>query len=78
MCGKSAYDWNTTPHSRERTVAAVTSRPPSSTRPASTRRNPAISLSSVVLPQPDGPMQTTSSPGAISSPMSNTPAVPPG
>src|SRR5262249_30194760 len=40
----------------------VTSRPPSSTRPPSGRSNPAISRSSVVFPDPDGPSSVKNSP----------------
>ena len=66
------------PHWRARTLAAVTSSPPRRTRPARQGTKPAISLSNVVLPPPLGPMHTTSSPGAMSSVMSNTPARPAG
>ncbi|MFO1282804.1 MAG: hypothetical protein U1F51_10090 [Burkholderiales bacterium] len=74
----TARDWKTMPHSRERTSAAVTSRPASRTAPDCARTNPAIRRSSVVLPQPDGPMQTSISPGAIVRSTSRTPPEVPG
>ena len=39
-----------------------TSRPSSKTRPSSGRSNPAISLSVVVLPEPEGPSSVKNSP----------------
>src|SRR4051812_9384608 len=50
----------------------VASRPPMSTRPASTFSRPARQRSSVVLPQPDGPSSTTKSPSATSRSTSST------
>jgi hypothetical protein len=78
MCGNSAYAWNTTPHSRARAGRLLTSLPFSRMTPASGLRKPATSRNNVVLPQPLGPRQTTSSPGAIVIVRSNTPALVPG
>ena len=56
---------------RERTLArfhggsGATSRPSSSTWPVCAWAKPAISLRSVVLPQPDGPRKAKNSPGWI-------------
>src|SRR4051812_41622222 len=50
----------------------VASRPPMSTRPASTFSRPARQRSSVVFPQPDGPSSTTKSPSATSRSTSST------
>ena len=45
---------------------SVTSRSPMSNRPPLIGSSPAIMLSVVVLPQPDGPTSTTNDPSAIS------------
>src|SRR5438477_5567867 len=52
-----------------------TRRSPKRISPASTAAKPAISRSSVVLPQPDGPSSVNSSPSAISSEMRSTAVV---
>src|SRR3954467_2755515 len=46
-------------------------------RPTSGRSNPAISLSVVVLPDPEGPSSVKNSPGAISRSTPSTAATPP-
>ncbi len=56
-------------HVREKRVvggSVVTSRPPSSMRPESGRSKPAMILSSVVLPEPDGPSSVKNSPSCTS------------
>jgi len=50
----SACFWNTTPRSAP---GPVTGLPSSSIVPSETGRKPAMQLSSVVLPQPEGPQQ---------------------
>ena len=50
--GNSVYDWNTMPRSAP---GALTTAPSSSTRPDVGASSPATILSSVDLPQPDGP-----------------------
>src|SRR5437773_7932253 len=52
-----------------------TRRSPKRISPASTSAKPAISRSSVVLPQPDGPSSVNSSPSAISREMRSTAVV---
>src|SRR5450755_1892019 len=52
--------------SRSFGATPATSRPPISTRPAEDCSNPAITLSSVDLPQPEGPTRTTNSPFSMS------------
>ena len=47
-------------------ASSVTSRPSIKIVPEVVSSSPAISLSSVDLPQPDGPTKTTNSPSAIS------------
>ncbi len=44
----------------------LTTRPPISTVPSETSSSPAIILSVVDLPQPEGPTSTTNSPSAMS------------
>src|SRR3954453_12040991 len=51
--------------------------PPSETRPASGRSNPAMSRSVVVLPEPDGPSMVKNSPLAMSRSTSSTAATSP-
>src|SRR4051794_4598754 len=51
--------------------------PPSDTRPASGRSNPAIRRSVVVFPEPDGPSMVKNSPWAISRSTSSTAATSP-
>ncbi len=60
----SAARWNTKPISR---CGPFTGWPSSSARPREARTSPAATLSSVDLPQPDGPRIETNSPGATSS-----------
>ena len=72
MCGNSAWLWKTMPMFRRFTGTRVTSCPPISMRPASGITSPAIALSVVVLPQPDGPRSVTNCPAAISSVTSST------
>src|SRR6266540_1566343 len=62
---------------RRRGGRSVASRPPISTRPASTRSSPARQRRSVVLPQPDGPRRTTNSPSETSRFTSSTAATSP-
>ena len=56
------YSWKT---SAICSGGPVTAAPRSSTWPAEGRRRPAMHLSSVVLPQPDGPTTQTNSPSSI-------------
>ena len=60
--GISACFWNTTPRSAP---APCTGWPFSRMRPAEASVKPAMQFSSVVLPQPEAPKATTSSPGAM-------------
>ena len=63
MCGNRAYCWKTVFTLRSCGGTRWTRRLPSSiTRPAVGCSNPAIILSSVVLPQPDGPSSEKNSP----------------
>jgi hypothetical protein len=64
MCGYSAYDWNTIATPRFAGCTSVTSRPLMWMLPALGASSPAINRSSVDLPHPDGPTNTTSSPGS--------------
>src|SRR6266511_3017118 len=52
--------------SRRRGASSVTSLPPIEIRPPVTSSSPAIRRNSVVLPQPDGPTNTTKAPSSIS------------
>src|SRR5438552_11856149 len=61
--GKSAYSWKTIARSGP---GALTGLPKASTVPSSGAMKPAMTLSSVDLPQPDGPSRQTNSPGATS------------
>src|SRR5437867_5240593 len=64
--GNSACSWKTMPISGG---VSTTARPPTRIFPAVGVTNPARQLSSVVLPQPEGPSRQTNSEGAISSVM---------
>src|SRR5450631_130620 len=59
---KSAPCWNTTPRSRPGPVIVL---PSSKARPVVGVSNPATMLSSVLLPQPDGPTMVRNSPAPI-------------
>ena len=61
-CGNSASDWNTMPRSRLCVGTRVRSSPSSRIAPPLGSSSPAIILSSVVLPQPDGPSRQTNCP----------------
>jgi hypothetical protein len=61
--GMRACFWNTTPRSAP---GPVTARPFSVMLPDDASVKPAMQLSSVVLPQPEAPSATTSSPRAMS------------
>ena len=63
-CGKSAYDWNTIAMPRAAGARCVTSRPPMRIVPAVGVSSPAMSLSVVDLPQPEGPRSTTNEPAS--------------
>src|ERR1041385_6602503 len=71
MVGMRWNDWNTMPtwRPRKRASASSSSEPKSSpatvTVPVSARSNPAITISSVDLPEPDGPTRPTASPAPI-------------
>src|SRR5690606_29626642 len=52
---------------RSRTWSLLTSSPPNRIRPASEDSSPAIILSKVVLPEPDGPSRAVSLPSGMSS-----------
>ena len=58
--------------SRLRGSSTVTSRSPMKMRPSVTSSIPAISFSSVDLPQPEGPTSTMNSPSRTSSDTSST------
>src|SRR5260221_3528485 len=62
MCGNSAKDWKTMPMSRRLGLAWAMSRPPMTIRPAVGSTKPAIAISVVDLPQPDGPKSDRNSP----------------
>ena len=55
--------------------SSLTSRPPIRIAPASTSSSPASIRSAVVLPEPDGPTSTISSPSAISRSSASTAGV---
>src|SRR5678815_882905 len=67
MLGNSEYDWKTIPKLRKRAGTPRRLAPFCSTSPASGDSRPAITRSSVVLPQPDGPRKQTNSPSPIAS-----------
>src|SRR5262249_770025 len=60
----SAYSWNTTPRSGP---GLRTGAPRKRTSPSEGRMKPASRCSSVVLPQPEGPIRQTNSPSAMRS-----------
>ena len=70
MVGTRWKDWNTMPMRRPRKRASASSSsgprsvPSTTTRPESGRSSPAIVISSVDLPEPDGPTRPTASPRA--------------
>src|SRR5438034_2780731 len=64
--------------SRSLGSTSLTRRPPTRISPALTSKRPATMRSTVVLPQPDGPTSTSSSPSSISSVKSCTAVVPSG
>ena len=72
MLSSRLKNWNTMPMCLRRMIASSSSDLPTSDSPASTISpsvgvsSPATRLSSVDLPQPDGPMTATNSPGFIS------------
>src|SRR5436190_18518668 len=65
MFGNNEYDWKTMPKLRERAGVFVRSLPSRLTSPESGGSSPAITRSSVVLPQPDGPRKQTNSPASM-------------
>src|SRR3546814_19232864 len=67
ICGNSAKLWNTIPMRRLCGGKAETGSSSKWISPESGRRNPAIRLSSVVLPLPDGPRRVRKLPGGTSS-----------
>src|SRR5690606_34654538 len=71
--GKSEYCWKTTPRSMPGLSMGL---PSTSTRPAEAGVKPAITLSTVDLPQPEGPMMETNSPGSTSIDTPSTATVP--
>src|SRR5581483_1895298 len=72
ICGQTAYDWNTMPMSRScggtrmPRSGSDTVLPSIETEPAAISSSPAMHLSVVLLPQPDGPRSETNSPSATS------------
>ena len=67
--GNSEYCWNTMPRSAP---GPFTGSPSTVTLPAVGFRKPATALSKVDLPQPDGPMMETNSPGRTTRSVSST------
>ena len=65
LCGNSAWVWNTMPSPRSRGSRSLTTRPSMRISPAVGSSKPAIMRSVVVLPQPDGPTNTTNSPSSM-------------
>ncbi len=65
------------PMSRRSAGSFDTSRPSKRMRPSSAVSNPAMHLSVVVLPQPDGPSSETNDPLSTSSAMPSTAAARP-
>src|SRR5258708_14364044 len=67
MCGQMAYDWNTTPRLRRSAGWSIPARRstkvslPLAIRPWSGVWRPAMHISVVVLPQPEGPSRVTNS-----------------
>ncbi len=68
--GNSAFSWNTKAMSRGR--GPRTGRPSTSTLPALGCANPPITLRSVLLPQPLGPIRHSSSPRDTTSEVSSS------
>ena len=66
-CGKSAYCWKTVLTCRRWGGSRSSRSPPIQISPVSGRSKPAISRSSVVLPEPLSPRMVRNSPGATSS-----------
>jgi hypothetical protein len=62
MCGYSAYDWNTMAQPRCAADTWFTTCPSMRISPEVGDSSPAITRSSVDLPQPEGPTNTTNSP----------------
>ena len=65
-CGNSTSSWNSSPIRRLWVGRPVTSRPSSPTRPVMVKAAgsvPTIAARAVDLPQPDGPMRVSTSPG---------------
>src|SRR5581483_6743991 len=83
-CGTSSARWKTKPMRTRRTrrrsasASAARSRPSKSTRPRSGARRLPSMARSVVLPEPDGPVTTTVSPGATARLASRTARTAPG
>src|SRR5690606_20639711 len=71
-CGKIAYDWKTIAVSRAFGASLSTRLSPNQISPRVGSSKPAISLSSVVLPQPDGPRRVTIAPFSTSRVTSST------
>ncbi len=65
LCGNSAWVWNTMPRPRSRGSRSLTTLPSMRISPWSGSSNPAIRRNVVVLPQPDGPTNTTNSPSSM-------------
>src|SRR6185312_15777034 len=76
-CGNSASDWNTMPRLRLCVGSGVMSSPSRTTLPLVGSSSPAIILSNVVLPQPDGPSRHTKLPfGTFSATLSTAVKLP--
>src|SRR5437667_193924 len=71
-CGNRARLWKTMPRLRSRGSQSVTRASPMKMSPAVGVSRPAIMLSVVVLPQPDGPTSTTNSPSGTARSMAST------
>ena len=67
MCGQSAKFWNTMPMPRSFGGTSLIRCPSKRISPSSGVKKPAISRSSVLLPQPDGPRRVNNSPSWIDS-----------
>src|ERR1044072_6977302 len=75
MCGDSAYCWDKIPLSRRTGGTSVPRRSSIAISPPSGIRKPATRLSSVVLPQPEGPRSVISSPRRTSKDTSSSAVV---
>ena len=64
MCGYRAYVWNAIAMSRWPASTSLMTTPSIDTSPRETSSSPAIIRSTVVLPHPDGPTRTNSSPSS--------------